>query len=697
MLTTIARHRHLLVLLATSAITMAPLAAQAEEGMWTFENFPTARAQADLGWAPDAAWLQRVQSSAVRLTSGCSASFVSASGLVLTNWHCVSDCVASLSSARNDYAAKGFLARTRAEEKTCPGMAGEVLLTTADVTARVNAALADVAPADRAGALATATDAIEQEACAGKNAMQYRCDVVSLYRGGRYSLYTYRTYKDMRLSFAPETAVGFFGGDPDNFNFPRFNLDAAFLRAYEDGRPVVPVSHLTWSTSVPAQGDPVFVAGNPGSTQRLLTTRQLAFTRDWLLPTRQLVRSELRGMLAQFRGQGGEQARSAEALAYSVENSWKAQNGQMRALMDPAFFAIKQAQEADLRARVAADPALAAQIGDPWADIEAIVARQQDLLYRYDFLEARAGSISELYGAARHIVRMAAEAEKPANERLPGYSDSGISNIRSQLLEVSPTYRDVERIGLTLWLTKAQEYLGADDPAVRQLLGSNSASGLGRSLAMGTRLGDVRVRRALIDGGQRAVLASTDPLIAFVLANDANARAIASQWRREVVGPTEAAAQKLATARFAVYGDALYPDATFTLRLSYGRAMGWTWQGTDIPYATTIGGLYQRATGAYPFKLAQSWVAAQARVNPATPFNMVSTNDIIGGNSGSPLINREGEVVGAVFDGNIQSLGGDFAYDGRSNRTVSVTTAAITEALRHVYRADHLVTELGVH
>jgi hypothetical protein len=681
-------------LVAVVGFGLAPASAHAEEGMWTFENFPTARVQADLGWAPDAPWLLRVQSAAVRLSSGCSASFVSSSGLVLTNWHCVSDCVASLSSARNDFAARGFLARTLAEEKTCPGVSGDVQLSTADVTGRVNAALDGVSPANRAGARANAINAIEEEACAGKDDQKYRCDVVSLYRGGRYSLYTYRTYKDMRLSFAPETAAGFFGGDPDNFNFPRYAMDAAFLRAWENGRPVTPESHLRWTTAVPAQGDPVFVAGNPGSTQRLLTVRQLAFTRDWLLPTRQLVRSELRGMLGHYRSLGREQRRSGESAAFGIENSWKAQNGQMRALMDPEFFAIKQRQEDELRARVAADPALAAEIGDPWSDIEAITARQQALFYRQEFLEARAGSISELYGVARQIVRMAAEAEKPAAERLPGYSDTAMRATRTRLLEVTPVYRDLERIGLTLWLNKAQEYLGADDPAVRALLGNSSAEELATRLATGTRLNEARVRQALLDGGQRAVAASTDPMIQFVLANDPAAREIAGQWRREVVGPIDAAAQKIATARFRVYGDTLYPDATFTLRLSYGRATGWSWQGREVPYVTTFSGLYERATGAFPFNLSPSWAAARSRLNPATPFNIASTNDIIGGNSGSPLINREGEVVGAVFDGNIHSLGGDFAYDGRTNRAISVTTAAITEALREVYRADHLVTEL---
>jgi V8-like Glu-specific endopeptidase len=688
-----------LALLTTSTFAFAVLSltpAVAEEGMWTFENFPTARAQADLGWAPDAAWLSRVQSSAVRLSSGCSASFVSSSGLVLTNWHCVSDCISKLSTARRNLAETGFVARTQAEERTCTGVSGEVLETTRDVTDEINATLAGVSPADRARARATKIAQVEEAACAGKDEQKYRCEVVSLYRGGRFSLYTYRTYKDMRLVFAPETAAGFFGGDPDNFNFPRFALDSAFLRAYEDGRPVSPATHLTWSTSVPAEGDPVFVAGNPGSTQRLLTTRQLAFVRDWLLPTRQIVRSELRGKISHYRSLGREQNRIGESQAFGIENSFKAQNGQMRALMDPTFFAIKQAQEAELRARVAADPALAAEIGDPWGALEQIVARQEALFYRHDFLEARAGSISTLYSYARRIVRLAAEAEKPLAQRLPGFSDAGIRAAKRSLAEVEPIHTDLERIGMTLWLSKAQEYLGADDPAIRQLLGANSPEGLANSLVSGTRLGDVRVRQALLDGGMAAVSASTDPMIRFVLANDANARAVAAQWRSEVTGPTDAAAQAIANARFRVYGDSLYPDATFTLRLSYGRAMGWNWQGRDIPYATTIGGLYERATGADPFKLAPSWAAAESRVNKATVFNIVSTNDIIGGNSGSPLINRNGEVVGAVFDGNIQSLGGDFAYDGRSNRSVSVTTAAITEALAKVYRADHLLTELGV-
>ena len=488
--------------------------------------------------------------------------------------------------------------------------------------------------------------------------------------------------------------MGFFGGDPDNFNFPRYNLDGAFLRAYENGAPVKTPTHLAWTTETPKDGEIVFVAGNPGSTERLRTTTQLKFERDMRLHTRQLVRAELRGRLIEYRTKSDEAKRSAEDMLFGIENSYKAQYGQQRSLMDPQFFAIKEREEADLKAKVRANPKLLAEIGDPWAQIDAAVLKQQDLFWEHEFLEARAGSISSLYGTARALVRMSNERAKPLAERLPGFSDAAIAQMEKQILTEAPIYKDIEVIGLELWLSKAREYLTADNPSIKRLLGAESPEGIAARGIAGTKLDDKAVREALIKGGKAAVDASNDPLIVLARRAETDARPLSVRMNQEVNGPLSQAAEKIAKARFAVYGADVYPDATFTLRLSYGVVKGWTYAGVNVPSTTTIGGYFERASGEFPFVAAPSWLAAKPNLNMATPFNISTTNDIIGGNSGSPLIDRQGRVVGAAFDGNIHSLGGNYAYDGRLNRTVSVTTAAITEALTKVYKADRLVTEL---
>lgn len=669
--------------------------ALADEGMWTFDEFPAQKVQKAYGFTPNKAWLNHIQNSAVRLSVGCSASFVSPDGLILTNWHCASDCTANLSSAQNDYSKNGFFAMKREDEKTCPGLSAEVLVSISDATAQVKNATKGKTGADISNARDNAINAAEEAACRGSDSKKYRCDAVNLYRGGQYKIYKYRTYDDVRLVFEPESAVGFFGGDPDNFNFPRYNLDSAFLRAYENGKPVERVEHLTWTTDVPKDNDLVFVAGNPGSTQRLRTTDQLAFQRDWVLPTRQLVRSEVRGRLIEYMNDGEDQRREAGELLFGLENSYKAQYGQMRALMDPDFFAIKTREEADLKRRVRANPALSRQIGDPWATIKTATNKQRDLFLPYEFLEARAGSISNLYGYARAIVRAADEAAKPAGERLPGYSAGGLAQLERRLLAETPVFKDQEIMGLETWLSKTREFLTADDASVKRMLGKESPEDLARRLVGGTTLADPKARAALLKGGKAAVDASTDPLIQFVRKTDADARAIRAKYSAEVDGPMSAAAEKIAAARFAAYGANVYPDATFTLRLSFGKVQGWTYNGVNIPSTTKMGGAFERATGSFPFELAQSWVAAKDKINPNIVYNISTTNDIIGGNSGSPLIDKQGRVVGAAFDGNIHSLGGDFAYDGRTNRTVSVTTASIQEALSKIYNMQWLVDELN--
>ncbi len=666
--------------------------AHADEGMWTFDNFPANKVKARYGFAPDAAWLDRVRNSAVRLTSGCSASVVSQDGLVLTNHHCVVACEQTMSTAQQDFVAQGFLTHARSEERRCPGMQAEILREITDVTRQVQAAIAAGDPKDAIRSRDAATARIADEACHGDETS--RCQVVSLYQGGQYKLYKYRKYSDVRLVFAPEFAIAFFGGDPDNFNFPRYCLDSAFVRLYEHGQPVQTSTHLKWRRSAPADGEVVFVAGNPGSTSRLDTRSQLEMQRDWLIPIRQLVRSELRGRLSEYSQLGPEQKRTAEDSLFFVENSFKAFYGQERALLDPAFFAGLMKEKSELHRRVAGNPQLAAQIGDPWKQIAAAIDSYQQIFLTHDFLEARAGSISRLFRYARTLVRGAAERTRPSSERLHGYADSDLPLLEKELLDPQPVYPDLERIGLTLWLSRTREYLTVDNPLVRHLLGTESPEALAGRLVEATHLADPQVREALWRGGAAAVAASDDPLIRLVRDTDADARAVRTRYEQDVEGPITRAQEKLARARFKVYGASAYPDATFTLRLSYGRVQGWAYHGETVAPFTYFGGLYARATGSEPFRLPQRWLDAKDRIDPQTPFDVSTNNDIIGGNSGSPLIDREGRVVGAIFDGNIHSLGGEFGFNPRLNRSIAVLTAAVGPALRNVYGLPALADEL---
>lgn len=666
--------------------------AAADEGMWTFDHFPAARVEQAYGVKIDQAWLDRVQAASVRLTSGCSASLVSKDGLVFSNHHCVVDCAQQLSSAQVDYVKQGFFAASRAEERKCAGMQAEVLETITDVTPKINAATAGKSGQVFVRARDAAVTATEAAGC-GKDERR-RCQVVSLYRGGQYKLYKYRKYSDVRLVFAPEFATAFFGGDPDNFNFPRYNLDISFVRLYEGGKPVASPQHLTWQTRAPKDGEPVFVSGNPGGTDRQMTVAQLETQRDLALPINLLQRSELRGRLIRFSEEGPEQKRIATDPLFGQENSFKVFFGRQFALNDRAFMDAKRAAETELKAKVAADPKLAADVGDPWGEIATAQTAYADQYLRFRQLESAAGSLSDLFGYARDIVRAAQERAKPSTERLPEYADARLPLLEKELLDAKPIDAPLEQLYLEYWLSKTREYLTVDDPASRLLLGKESPEGLSQRLVHGTRLADPAVRKALWDGGLAAVRASDDPLIQFVRQIDPAALAARKRWEAEVSGPVDRAAERLARARFAAYGDAVYPDATFTLRLSYGKVAGWTHRGVTTPWFTTFSGLYDRATGAEPFELAPRWVAARDKLNPNTVFDFVTTNDIIGGNSGSPVVNAQGEVLGAAFDGNIHSLGGNYGYDGAINRTVVVSTAAATEALEKVYGQAALLKEL---
>jgi hypothetical protein len=668
------------------------IAARADEGMWTFDNFPAAAAQKKYGVAITPAWLAQVRGAAVRLSSGCSASVVSANGLVLTNHHCVRDCAQSLSTAQTDYVRDGFSASRRDEEKLCPGMQAEILTTISDVTPAVNKAAAGKTGQDFVKARDAAIAAAEKQGCAGREET-FRCQVITLYEGGEYKLYTYRKYSDVRLVVAPELQTAFFGGDPDNFNFPRYDLDFSFVRLYENGAPVTTSDHLTWRAAPPKDQEPVFIAGNPGSTQRLLTVEQLETLRDLSLPRTLLLYSEIRGRLIRFSSESPEHARIADDMLFGIENSFKALSGEEKALVDPALISAKRHSDAALRAAVAKKKLLAKEIGDPWTETARAQAAQRALYDGYTLQETRAGFRSNLFGYARSLVRAAQERTKPNGERLPEFTDSQLPLLEKRLLDASPVYPELEQLSLEFWLSKLREYLTADSPATKTFLGSNSPEILSARLAK-SGLADPHLRRRLWDGGMAAISASDDPLIRYVLATDAASRAVRKDWETRVSGPVDRAAERIAKARFAVYGTGAYPDATFSLRLTYGKVSGWNNNGTNVGPFTHFGGLWERATGQFPFNLAPRWVQAQGKVDPNTIFDFVSDNDIIGGNSGSPVIDAQGRVIGAVFDGNIDSLGGAFGFDPRVNRCVSVSTAAITEALRLVYDNPMLVAEL---
>ena len=690
------------LLFASAAVLAfaAASSAKAEEGMWTYDNFPIARANQTLGTNIDQAWLDRVRLSSVKF-GGCSAGVISAEGLVMTNNHCVSSCVANLSTPQLQYNETGFTPKSREEELQCPGASAEILTDITDVTQRVQKAGEGLDGQAFTQAREAEAGRIEAEACGSDS--KIRCQVVSLYRGGQFKLYKFRKYSDVRLAWAPEDRAATFGGDLDNFSFPRFAIDAAFIRLYEDGKPAATPTHFTWNPNKPTEGEPVFVTGNPGSTQRLLTQAQLMTIRDVVLPLDQLIASELRGRLIRYSEEGAEQAFIAMDPLSGVENTYKRGRGRMAALIDQAFMDQLDGQETVFRRGVAENEALSAEVGDPWAVLADVQPIARELYPVMALLEGGTGmgttSVaggSPLFQWARAIVRGAQERAKPSDQRLSEFSDSRLAGVQSSLFAARPTYPALEQIRLEWWLSKTREWLTVDSPYVRTLLGKESPEGLSARLIEGTKLADPAVRRALWEGGLPAVQASTDPLIQYVLAIDAQARAVRTDWENRVQASTDRASEQLAAARFAVFGDAVYPDATGTLRLTYGRVEGTDVPGQRIPAFTTFAGLWDRATGAEPFNVAPKLLAAKDRIDPATVMDMAVSSDTIGGSSGSPAVNARGEIIGANFDSTVLTQRNAYGYDRNVNRSVIVTTQAVTTALRDVYGMDHLVEELGV-
>jgi hypothetical protein len=670
--------------------------AHADEGFWTFEHFPSDKVKDKYGFAPSPEWLDKVRRSSARMAEGCSASFVSPSGLVMFNHHCAQDCIEQLSTRAQDYMAAGFWAKAAADEVRCPALEIDQLVETSDVTGRVNEATAGLAGPPYEAARKNVVAQIENE-CAGGNDL-LRCEVVSLYHGGRYALYRYHRYQDVRLVFAPELDIAYFGGDPDNFMYPRYDLDVSFVRVYEGGRPARTDDHFRWSAAGPKEGDLTFVSGNPGATARDWTVAQLEYERDVTIPDRLLHLAELRGQLLEFGERGPEQRRISSGLLLSVENSFKALRGGLEALLDQPFFATKVAAEQELRARVKADPALDTAYGGAWDAIARALAQQREIRKQLAYAGFGRAFRSDLFQVAQDLVRAAAERTRDNGARLEEYSDARLPEMRAHLLSRAPVHRELEILTLTFSLTKMREALGADDPFVRKVLGRRSPRELATALVRGTRLtsdpAGLALRRSLWEHGAKAVDASTDPMIVFARLVDADARAVRRHFEDDIESVLKKNAELVARARFEIYGTSTYPDATFTPRLSYGSIEGYLENGRRVEPFTTIGGAFARATGRDPFRLPRSWLRAQARLDQGMPFNFTTSNDVIGGNSGSPVIDRNAEIVGLIFDGNIQSLGGDYGFDAAVNRAVAVDSEAILEALDKVYGARRLVNEL---
>jgi Peptidase S46 len=665
--------------------------ARADEGMWLLNDFPSKTVQAAYGFAPSQAWLDKIRLGAIRLANGCSASLVSANGLVMTNHHCVRDCVQDLSTPRRDYLAQGFFAASERDERRCPKLEANQLVSISDVTERILTATRGKEGASYSQALKQEMARIEGE-CA--TSASVRCDVVTLFHGGKYNLYAYRRFQDVRLVFAPEFPMAAFGGYPDNFNFPRYGFDIGFLRVYENDKAVRTPDALPWAKTSAQEGDLVFVAGNPGGTERVQTVEQLAFQRDVALPWTLVRLAELRGVMLEFSKGNPELYRVTRAHIRSVENALKGLGGRQAYLADPVAFEKKRSEDAALRAAVKTDPARSAKYGAAWDGIARAVDAERTLFPRYRLEEAGEGFQSELFDNARLLVRAAEEAPKPSPERLREYTDARIPALKQRLLRPVPIPRQLERVTMGFGLRRLRDQLGADDPFVQTVLGKEAPEDLAKRLVDGTRLDEVKVREALWSGGRAAIESSTDPMIVLARRVDSDARAVRKAFEDQVEAALAKNGELLHQANVAVHGTSSYPDATFTLRLSYGKIAGWEENGRNVPAMTRFAGLYARDTGKFPFAVAPTWLRARGRLDPDTPMNVATTNDIIGGNSGSPLINRDGEVVGLIFDGNLPSLGGDYGYQPATNRAVALHGAAILEGLDKVYGASRLAQEI---
>jgi hypothetical protein len=685
--------------LITVIVLMISSPAFADGGMWTYHDFPRELVKRQYGADISQGWLDQVRTATIRL-SNCTASFVSPEGLILTNHHCSEACLDDHSSAEHNLVRDGFLAGSREQELKCGTQIADVLMDMQNITAQVSEAIkgldAKSANEARKKALTQLEQACEEDSRHGKSG-PLKCESVDLYQGGQYWLYKYRRYDDVRLVFAPERGIAAFGGDPDNFQFPRWCLDMSLLRAYgPDGKPAATPNFLHIRPDGPHAGDVVFVSGHPGTTDRLLTVAQLQTLRNVVLPKWLLRASELRGRYIQFGKTSAEAQRIVEDPLNGLENAIKVRRGQLEALLDERLLSSKRDEEAALRARVAADAPLAAATGDPWAEIAQAQLREQELYLPYTFLEQGAGFNSKLFNYARTLVRAAAERSRSNTARLREYRDAALPRMQQRLIAPVPAYPALEKLTLSYSLERMREWLGPDAPIVRQLLVKDSPDTLAARVVDGSQLADPKVRRQLWEGGAAAVDASHDPMIELARAVDAESRAVRKRYEDEVEAAESAGSEKIARARFRVYGTSQPPDATFTLRLNFGTVKGWREDGHEVEPFTHLSRLFERATEQEPFRIPDSWTAARAQLDMSTRFDLSTTNDIVGGNSGSPAIDTNGRIVGLMFDGNIHSISGAYWYDAELNRAVAVDPAILVEALRKVYKATGLLSEMGL-
>jgi hypothetical protein len=650
----------------------ASLPALADEGMWTFDNFPATNVEKTYGTPVSASWLDHVRLSTIRLTN-CTGSFVSPAGLILTNHHCVESCLAELSSKDNSLIDRGYGSSKRTDERRCSTQLADVLVGMENVTAAVAKSvggLDDKSANDaRKKALTQLEQSCEQASVKAKSG-KLKCQAVTLYEGGQYFLYKYKRYDDVRLVFAPEADIAAFGGDPDNFQFPRWSLDFSMLRAYEHGTPAKTPNYLKINFTGPRANELVFVAGHPGTTQRLETRAQLEFERDISLPNSLLRASELRGRYIQFGRVSPGNEQLVEAPLNNLENGLKVRRKLLDALHDDALMARKR-------------------------QIETASLRERALYLPETFIEGGAGFNSILFRYARLLVRGADERAKPNTERLREYTDAALPRIEQQLYARVPIYSEVEVLTMSFSLQRMREWLGPDHPVVRKLLIKDSPDTLATRLVAETKLDDPAVRKQLWEGGKAAVDASQDPMITLARALDAGSRAIRKQFEDEVEAPISAASERIAAERFKAYGTEVYPDATFTLRLNYGTVQGWEENGAQVEPFTYLERAFERSTGVSPFKIPDSWMKVKSQLDMRTPFCISTTSDIVGGNSGSPLIDAQGRIVGLMFDGNIHSISGDYWFDTAKNRAIAVHPAIIREALDKVYGAAALLQEMS--
>jgi hypothetical protein len=672
--------------------------ASADEGMWLFNRPPKQVLKERYNFEPPKEWLDHVQRASVRFNSGGSGSFISADGLVMTNHHVGADALQKMSDTKHNYLKEGFYAKSRDEEKKCLDLELNVLDSIEDVTDRVNAAVKTGMSSEQAViARRAATNEIENES---KKKTGLRSDVITLYQGGEYDLYRYKQYTDVRLVFAPEQQAAFYGGDPDNFEYPRYDLDCCFFRVYENNKPVQGQEFFKWSAKGAADNELIFVSGNPGRTNRLDTVDALRYQRDISYPFTLNRLYNLEVLLTAWGARSEENARRARETFFGVANSRKARDGGLAGLLDPAVFAQKRESEKQLRTAVEHHSDMAATVTawDRIAEAQKVRAR---LLHTYSSLERGLGFDSTLFTIARSLVRVGDEKAKPERERLREYTDSHRSSLELQLFSEEPIYADYEIVKLTNSLTWLSSQLLGDRKLYRQIMGDKSPADRAAELVHNSKLESVELRKKLYEGGKTAVDASSDPMILLARLVDPASRAVRKQMESQVDEVERQAYGQIAKAKYELEGKNTYPDATFTLRLAFGTVKGYEEQGKHIPFETHFAGLYDRAQEHHdkePFDLPKRWVERKYKLDLSTPFNFVCTADIIGGNSGSPVINKDAEIVGLIFDGNIQSLVLDFVYTDKEARAVAVHSLALTEALRKVYEAGALADEImGTH